>query len=85
MKLADLEAKVLPAIPTSTLVNLGEIEDCRVSAELYQRLTILATWGRRRADGELADALERIGDWARSKAQELDWVISRRNERRSDV
>jgi hypothetical protein len=85
MKLADLEAKVLSTIPTSFLVNLTEIEDCRVSAELYDRLTTVATWAKGRADGKTADALEEIASWSRAKLQELRWIIAKRNQGRTDV
>src|SRR5262249_14997150 len=48
MKLADLEHQLLPMVPTSTLARLAEtIQDCRVTAELFERLTVLATWAKR--------------------------------------
>jgi hypothetical protein len=86
MKLSNLESELLPMVPTDTLARLVErVENVRVPLEAYQRLSILAAWAKTRADGKFAEALEAVAAWARSKAQELDWVLAQRSKKEAEL
>jgi hypothetical protein len=86
VKLAELEREVLPYVATATLMRLADtVVDCRISAELHQRLTTLAAWAKGRAtDEKTIDALEEVTGWSRAKAQELDWILAQRKQRRPE-